>query len=152
LKERTMVNSRRRVQLFGFPVELPGEQEVPGFHVWPPEEEVPGFRMNSDGSVRLPTERKSSVTDYAWPSVMAELTQPPLQPKVGPPPGIKMEVAPEPPPQPPAWLGKNTLGIPYELLKDPALQPFYMDAPGRVLPRPRPWPWQRPDERYWIQL
>src|SRR5882762_7409970 len=85
LKERTMVNSRRRVQLFGFPVELPGEQEVPGFHVWPPEEEVPGFRMNSDGSVRLPTERKSSVTDYAWPSVMAELTQPPLQPKVGPP-------------------------------------------------------------------
>jgi len=100
LKERTMVNSRRRVQLFGFPVELPGEQEVPGFHVWPPEEEVPGFRMNSDGSVRLPTERKSSVTDYAWPSVMAELTQPPLQPKVGPQPGIKMEVAPEPPPPP----------------------------------------------------
>ena len=64
-KERTMANNRPNVQLFGFPVELRGQQDVPGFRVRPPEEEVPGFRMNPDGSVRLPAERQSSLPGYA---------------------------------------------------------------------------------------
>jgi len=35
-KERTMANNRPNVQLFGFPVELRGQQDVPGFRVRPP--------------------------------------------------------------------------------------------------------------------
>jgi hypothetical protein len=139
-----MANGRPNVQLFGFPVELPGEQEVPGFRVRPSDEEVPGFRMNPDGSVRLPAERQSSLAGYASPSVIAALTHPPLEPRIGAEPGIEVEVAPEPP-QPPVWIERNRLGIPPELLMDPNLQPFHMDVPGRVLPRPRPWPWRRPD-------
>ena len=52
LKERTMSNSRPNVQLFGYPVTLRSEQDVPGFRVKPPEEEVPGFHLNPDGSRR----------------------------------------------------------------------------------------------------
>jgi hypothetical protein len=140
-----MANGRPNVQLFGFPVKLPDEQEMPGFRVRPPEGEVPGFRMNPDGSERLPAERQSSLAGYASPSVIAALTHPPLEPRIGAEPGIEVEVAPEPP-QPPIWMERNRLGIPPELLMDPALQPFYMDVPGRVLPRPRSWPWRRPDQ------
>lgn len=138
-----MVNSRRNVQLFGYPVRLPDEEEVPGFRVRP-SDEVPGFRVNPDVSVGLPTERLSSLTDYDLPSLMAAVTQPPLQPRIGPEPGIDVEVAPEPPPPP--NIERNMLGIAPELLMDPLLQPFYMDVPGRVLPRMRPWPWRRPGQ------
>ena len=34
-----MANSRPNVQLFGYPVELRDEREVPGFRVRPPEED-----------------------------------------------------------------------------------------------------------------
>lgn len=60
-----MFNVRTKVNLLGFPVELPDEEQVPGFRVKVPEEqvpgfnvkppadaEVPGFRMNADGSIR----------------------------------------------------------------------------------------------------
>ena len=140
-----MANNRPNVQLFGFPVELRGQQDVPGFRVRPPEEEVPGFRMNPDGSVRLPAERQSSLPGYASPSVLAALTHPPLEPRIEAEPGIEVEVAPEPP-RPPPWMERNRLGIPPELLMDPDLQPFYMDVPGRVPPRQRPWPWLRPGQ------
>ena len=138
-----MANGRPNVQLFGFPVNLPDEQEVPGFRVRPPKREVPGFRLNPDGLARLPAERQSSFAGYASPSVIAALTHPPLEPRIGAEPGIEVEVAPEPP-QPPVWMERNRLGIPPELLMDPDLQPFYMDVPGRVLPYPKPWPLRLP--------
>ena len=77
-----MANSRPNVQLFGYPVKLRDEQEVPGFRVRPPEEEVPGFRMNPDGSVRLPAEGQSSLAGYISPSVIAAITHPPLEPRI----------------------------------------------------------------------
>lgn len=139
-----MINSRRNVQLFGYPVRLPVEQEVPGFRVRPPEVEVPGFRVNPDGSARSSSEWPSSLAGYASSPVVAGLTQPLLEPRISPEPGIDVEVAPEPPPPP--NIERNLLGIPPELLIDPLLQPFYMDVPGRVLPRARPWPWRRPGQ------
>jgi hypothetical protein len=151
LKERTMANSGRNVQLFGFPVWLPEEEEVPGFRVTPPEvpgfrvmpPEVPGFRTNPDGTVRLPTERPSNLADYASPSVMAAVTPSPLGPRIDPEIGLEVEVAPAPPPPP--SMERNRLGISPEILMDPDLQPFYMDVPGRVLPRAKPWPYRRQD-------
>jgi hypothetical protein len=142
LKERIMANSRPSVQLFGFPVKLPDEQEVPGFRVR--SEAVPGFRLNPAGPVRLPAERQSNLAGYASPSVIGALIHPPLEPRIGPEPGIEVEVAPQPP-RPPEWMERNRLGIPPELLMDPDLQPFYMDVPGRVMPYPRPWPFRRPE-------
>jgi hypothetical protein len=144
LKERTMANSRPNVQLFGYPVKLRGEQDVPGFRVKPLEEEVPGFHLNPDGSARRPAERRLNLPGYASPSLIAALTHPPLEPRIEAEPGLEVEVAQEPP-QPPVWMERNRLGIPPELLMDPNLQPFYMDVPGRVLPYPRPWPLRLPD-------
>ena len=123
-----------------FPGEAAGRTGVPGFHVRP--EAVPGFRVNPRDSVRLPTEQQSSLARYASPSVIAALAQPPLEPRIGPEPGIDIEVASEPP-RPPDWMERNLLGIQPELLMDPNLQPFYMDVPGRVVPYPRPWPFRR---------
>ena len=69
VKERTMANSRPNVQLFGYPVKLRGEQDVPGFRVKPPEEEVPGFHLSPDGSARRPAERRLNLP--GWDSARA---------------------------------------------------------------------------------
>jgi hypothetical protein len=53
-----MANSRPNVQVFGYPVKLRGEKDVPSFRVKPPEEAVPGFHLNPDGSARRPAERR----------------------------------------------------------------------------------------------